>query len=171
MKKKWFMTILCLQVEQIFQRLTHKRQVGCVKGRSMQQHIWSVVSSFQTHSQGALVSFDFSNAFPILAHNFIKAVLTQIQLPAMLIEFIMSTLTAPYMFCVGQGVVPEVLFFPRAGIGQGDPFSPLLFSFYVSFLLHRLSGLSGTDPYLYVDDLYVMLTGRKFRKRLQGMIF
>ena len=83
----------------------------------MRQHMWSAVSTFHTHSQGVLVTFDFSNAFPTLAHNFIRAVLTHIQLPAMPIEFIMSTVKAPYMFCVGHGLVPEVLFFPRARIG------------------------------------------------------
>ena len=74
------------------------------------------------------------------------------------------------MFSVVLGVVREVLFFPTVGIGQGDPFSPLLFSFCVSFLLHRLSELPRTDPYLYVDDLCIMLTGRKFRKRRQRLL-
>ena len=150
-KKKWLMTIVCMQVEQIFQHLTHKQQVGCLKGRVMQQYIWSVASAFQPRSQRIVVSFDFSNAFPTLSHNFIEAVLNHIQLPLMLIRFIMSTLKAPCMFCIGQGVVPEVLFFPKAGIGQGDPFSALLFSFCVSFMLHHLSSLQHTDPYLYVD--------------------
>ena len=88
----------------------------------------------------------------------------------MLIRFIVSTLTAPYMFCVGQEVVSEILFFPRAGIGQGDPFSPLLFSFCVSFLLHPLYGLHCTDPYLYVDDLCFLLTGNKVHKKLRRLL-
>ena len=87
----------------------------------MQQHIWSIISIFQTNHQGALVSFDFSNAFPTLAHKFIEAVLTHIQMPCMLIKFIMSTLTAPYMFCVGQGVVPEVLFFLERALAKATP--------------------------------------------------
>ena len=88
----------------------------------------------------------------------------------MLIKFIMSTLTTPYMFCVGQGVVPEVFFFPRAGIGQGDPFSPVLFSFCGSFLLHRLSSLKSTDPYLYVGDYCVLPSRGKLHKKLPCLL-
>ena len=46
-KKKWIMNIVCLMVEQIFQQLTHRRQVGCVKGRHMINHIWAVRSGWE----------------------------------------------------------------------------------------------------------------------------
>ena len=67
------------------------------------------------------------NAFLTMSHNFIEAVLNLIRLLLMLIHLMMSTLTA--------------LCFSRAKIGQGDPFSSLLFSFSVSLLLHHLSKL------------------------------
>ena len=135
-KKKWLMTILCLQVEQIFQQLTHNRQVGCVKGRQMINHIWGVRSTFEMTERCLMVSFDFSNAFPTLSHTFIQAVLQLIELPIGYVLFVLATLRTPYQFCVGRGVVRDVSYVPKAGIGQGDPFSPVLFSFCVSFVLH-----------------------------------
>ena len=81
-KKQWPMNIVCLQVEQHFQRLTYRCQVGCVKGRQMFHHIWSTSSGYEDMSQGILVSFDFSNAFPSLSQAFIADVLESICLPA-----------------------------------------------------------------------------------------
>ena len=104
----------------------------------MIRHMWGVKGGFESLNKGVLASFDFSNAFPTLSHNFFQAVLQLIHLPPFRMMFILSTLTAPYHFCVGEGVVPEVLFQTLAGIGQGDPYSPpsvLVFRFVCSF--HR----------------------------------
>ena len=159
-KKKWIMNIVCLMVEQIFQQLTHRRQVGCVKGRHMINHIWAVRSGWEGMRSGVLVSFDFSNAIPTLTHNFITAVLRLIDLPGCMISFIFTTLTAPYHFCVGRGVVREVVFHAAAGIGQGDPFSPVLFSFCVSFVLFGFDSLMHVQAYMYADDLGALIPGR-----------
>ena len=158
-KKKWLMTILCLQVEQIFQQLTHSRQVGCVKGRQMINHIWGVRSTFEMTERCLMVSFDFSNAFPTLSHTFIQVVLQLIELPIGYVLFVLATLRTPYQFCVGRGVVRDVSYVPKAGIGQGDPFSPVLFSFCVSFVLHLLSTIRGLNSYMYADDLCTIVEG------------
>ena len=157
-KKKWLMTIVAMQIEQIIQQLSHKQQVGCIKGRHMIQHIWGVKGGFESLDKGLLVSFDFSNAFPTLSHVFIEAVLHKIQIPLFHVHFILATLVAPYHFCVGKGIVREVLFTPGAGIGQGDPFSPLLFSFCASFVLFAFDSVSSAFPFMYVDDLCVLIT-------------
>ena len=91
-KKKWLMMILCIQIEQIFQQLTHSRQVGCVKGRQMINHIWGVRSRFELLQRCLMVSFDFSNAFPTLSHAFIQAVLKLIELPIGYVMFVLATL-------------------------------------------------------------------------------
>ena len=158
-KKKWLMTILCLQVEQNFQQLTHSRQVGCVKGRQMINHIWGVRSTFEMTERCLMVSFDFSNAFPTLSHTFIQAVLQLIELPIGYVLFVLATLRTPYQFCVGRGVVRDVSYVPKAGIGQGDPFSPVLFSFSVSFVLHLLTTIRELNSYMYADDLCPIVEG------------
>ena len=157
-KKKWLMTIVAMQIEQIIQQLSHKQQVGCIKGRHMIQHIWGVKRGFESLDKGLLVSFDFSNAFPTLSHVFIEAVLHKIQIPPFHVHFILATLVTPYHFCVGKGIVREVLFTPGAGIGQGDPFSPLLFSFCAYVVLFAFNPVSSAFPFMYVDDLCVLIT-------------
>ena len=127
----------------------------------MIHHFWGVKGGYETLEKGVLVSFDFSNAFPTLAHNFIQAVLHFIQLPPFHVMFILSTLTTPYHFCAGRGIVSEVTFQPRAGIGQGDPLPPpFLFSFCASFVLFMFDELVGAYPFMYVDDLCVLVSSR-----------
>ena len=82
-------------------------------------------------------------------------------LPICYISFILSTLTAPYHFCMGRGVVQEVVFRPEAGIGQGDPFSPVLFSFCVSFVLLQLEKVACSVPFMYADNLCVLIDSKK----------
>ena len=119
-----------------------------------------VKGGYDTLEKGVLVSLDFSKAFPTLAQNFIQAVLQSIQLPPFHVMFILSTLIAPYHFCVGKGIVPEVTFQPRASIGQGDPFSPLLLSFCASFVLFMFDESVGAYPFMYVDDPCVLISSR-----------
>ena len=116
-EKKWLINIVCMSVEQIFQHLTHRRQVGRVKGRQMIHHVWGVRSGYEHMQTGALISFDSSNAFPTLTHEFIFATLHLIELPETMIAFIPSTLITPYHLCVGRGVVREVVFFQESVIG------------------------------------------------------
>ena len=65
----------------------------------------------------------------------------------------------PHQFCVGRGVVREVSYLPKVGIGQGDPLSPVLFSFCISFVLHQLSTKSGLSSYMYAPDLCSIIEG------------
>ena len=52
------------------------------------------------------------------------------------------------------------MFHPAAGIGQGDPFSPVLFSFCVSFVLFGFESLTHVQAYMYADDLGALIQGR-----------
>ena len=65
----------------------------------------------------------------------------------------------PHQFCVGRGVVREASYLPKVGIGQGDPLSPVLFSFCISFVLHQLSTKSGLSSYMYAPDLCSIIEG------------
>ena len=126
-------------------------------------------SSSSSLSKGLLVSFVFSNTFPTLPHTFVKAFLRKIQLTPFHIQFILLTLVARYHFCVGKGVVREFLFSPKAGIGQGDPFSPLQFSFCASFVLFCFDPICSAHPYMYGDDLCILITNN-FSETIQKVI-
>ena len=118
-------------------------------------------SGFEDMQFGILVRFDFSNAFRSLSHSFIAAVLKLTCLPQTYIAFILSTLVAPFHFHVGRGVVREIFFLLKAGFGQGDPFSPVLFSFCAAFVLYRIDQIPRSGPYMYADDLCVLISGRQ----------
>ena len=50
------------------------------------------------------------------------------------------------------------MFTPAAGIGQGDPFSPLWFSLCASFVLFAFKPMQSVHPFMFVDDLCVLIT-------------
>ena len=53
----------------------------------------------------------------------------------------------------------EVGYLPKAGIGQGDPFSLVLFSFCVSLVLHLLTTVRNMISFMYAYDLYCIIAG------------
>ena len=114
--------------------------------------------------------FRLFQVFPTLTHGFITAVVRLIELPDNIICFILSTLQAPFHFCVGRGVVREILFHPAAGIGQGVPFSPVLFSFCVSFVLYGFDCVDNVEAFLYADDLGALITGRRVEDTVQQIV-
>ena len=67
-------------------------------------------------------------------------------------------LVAPYHLCVGKGVVRFFSLHERE-TGQRDPFSLLLFSFCASFALFRFDVVSPAHPFMYVNDLSVLIMG------------
>ena len=90
-----------------------------------------------------------SNAFPTLTHNFITDDLHFMELPENIILVVLYALQAPFHFRVRKGVVREVLFGPIAGMGQGGRFPPVVFYFYVSFVLFRFDCIVNVEAYMY----------------------
>ena len=139
-KKIWVMNILCIRVEQIFQRLTHRKQVGCVRGKQTMHHIWGVRSQCESMSRGALVTFDFSNAFPTLTHQFISAVLQLI--------FVEDPDGALPFLC-RQGCDKGICFHARGRYWTGGPVLPCPI-FLLCLLLAVPLGKGTKEPTLHV---------------------
>ena len=107
--------------------------------------------------RGLLVSFDFSTAFPTLPRAFVEAVLQIIQIPPFRVRFILASLLAPKHFCVGKGVVMEVLF------------TPVLVSFCASFVFFNFKTPSSAFLYMYMDDLCIIIAS-KFCETLRSVM-
>ena len=105
LKKKWFMTILFIQVEDILRQITPPQQVGCIKGIQIQHHIWGVRGEWVNADDTMLLTIDYRNAFPTLSHNFIQATLNFFSFPpiGMFVKLVIAFLLSQYHFFVGCG--------------------------------------------------------------------
>ena len=121
LKKKWFMTALLIQVEDIPRQIPPPpppQQVGCIKHPQMQHHIWGVRGEWDTTESMMLLTIDYRNASPTLSHNFIRAALTFFSFPPTFVNLVISSLRSHYHFLVGSAAIKEVTFYQEAGIVQ-----------------------------------------------------
>ena len=86
-------------------------------------------------------------------------------------SLVISSLRSQYHFLVGSAAIREVIFYQEAGIGQGDPFSPQLFSFCTAIIICPLrQPRVKMRMYLYVDDFLVTF-GQETTKRQLKEVF
>ena len=84
---------------------------------------------------------------------------------------VISSLRSQYHFLVGSAAIKEVTFYQEAGIGQGDPFSPQLFSFCATIIIYPLRHLRvKMGMYLHVDD-FLITFGRETTKQQLQQVF
>ena len=115
-----------------------------------------------------LLTIDYRNAFPTLSHNFIRAALTFFSFPPTFVNLIISSLRSHYHFLVGSAAIKEVTFYQEASIGQGDPFSPQVFSFCAAIIIYPLRHLRfKMGMYLYVDDFLITFGPETTKRQLQ----
>ena len=116
-------------------------QQGFLPGRSMLRNVFDIDEAAMTtalaHDDGALLLFDFSAAFPSIAHGFLFASLEHLGLPAYVLTFI-RTLYNRTACRVALGGVTSEIFPLGAGIRQGCPLSPLLYVTVAESLLRAL---------------------------------
>ena len=122
----------------------------------MQHHIWGVREEWDTAESMMLLTIDYRNAFPTLSHNFIRAALTFFSFPPTFVNLAISSLKSHYHFLVGSAAIKEATFCQEAGIGQGDPFSPQLFSAQlIAGSQCLLLSASTTDNCTYQHEMYI----------------
>ena len=72
---------------------------------------------------------------------------------------------------MGSAAIREVIFYQEAGIGQGDPFSPQLFSFCAAIIIYPLRQLRvKMGMYLYVDE-FLIVFGHEITQRQLTQLF
>ena len=159
-RQKWLTNILLIQLEDVLLHCIPAQQTGFLRHRSILQHVYGSWALSDGLQEGAALSVDFKNAFPTMSHEMVAAALGLMCIPFLYIGLILHLLRAPYLYSVGKGYVPGVYHYPRAGMRQGDPLSPALFSPVASFVIFPLQDLDlGLTVMMYADDLIIFLDG------------
>ena len=106
---------------------------------------------------GMAIFFDFRAAFPSVAHGFLREALAAIGLPPWVLSFV-DVLYKQNKCTLVAGGRQHLGFELLAGIRQGCPLSPLLFSAAVDILLRRIARLvPAATIRAYADDVAVVL--------------
>ena len=115
-----------------------------------------------------LLTIDYRIALRTLSHNFIQAALNFFSFPPMFVKLGIASLRSQYRFLVGCAAIKEFTFSHEAGIDQGDPFPPQLFSFCAAIAIYPLHELQAPLAlYLYVDDFLITFASHVTLRQLE----
>ena len=166
---------LCRAMEEKVEQWAHASQRGFLRGRSMLQNILDVEtkSIVYAHEQYGLLArpvtilFDFANAFPSLAHEFLWMVLHFIGVPPLVIGAIQQLYKNNTHLWEFRGRTRKV-YIAKSGVKQGGPLSALLFVIAIDCFLAALASLLAVGDVLtaFADDIAVVIrdlwcTGRQ----------
>ena len=117
------------------------RQQGFIRGRSILKNLFEVdTASMHTplmQDNGACVLLDFASAFPSISQAYMMEVLSSIGVPSSALNFIASLYDESYCRIQLNGSMGDA-FYLKAGVRQGCPLSPLLYSVIAEVLLDNI---------------------------------
>ena len=174
-KTKWIMMTILVQVEDAMAQIVPPQQKAYLKGRRMEDHLYSVMAHWETpplpgHGE-AWIAIDYMKAFDSVNHALVEALLSLIKLPTYMINICLSVMQGDVLFLVGRRLVREVVSRPLSGIRQGDPFSPVIFVLVTSLLLF-VKRRDDCLFWLYSDDTLIRVTGppSELQARVAGVL-
>ncbi|CAK0879300.1 unnamed protein product [Prorocentrum cordatum] len=146
-----------LRVEPLLAEWVSDMQQGFLVGRSLFSNVVAVDHDMMRcalqEEAGAAIFFEFRAAFPSVAHDFLRCVLSHLRLPGWFLHFFEALYKDNKCELVVAGS-RHPGFALKAGIRQGCPLSPLIFAVAADILLRRLRRLSlGSLRRAYADDL------------------
>ncbi|KAK7245383.1 hypothetical protein RIF29_40223 [Crotalaria pallida] len=120
------------------------QQVGFIPGRNIQDNI--IIAQELIHSMKRMkrkksfmtIKFDLEKAYDRLSWGFIRKCLSELNLPACLINLIMNCIITSSFKLLWNGEKTDS-FLPSRGVRQGDPLSPFLFVICMDKLSHMIT--------------------------------
>ena len=174
-KTKWLMTVFLVQIEDVMAQLVPPQQKAYLKGRCMEDHLFSVMADWETppvRGMGEVwVAVDYTKAYDSINHALVEALLMFIGMARFMIRVCLSVMKGGIHFLVGRQVVSEVVLHPKSGIRQGDPLSPVIFVL-VTVLLLFVKRRTDCSFWLYSDDVLLKVSGKpeELHARVGGVL-
>ena len=156
---KWITTVLFIQIEEILAQSVHPSQVDSIRGRQMQNHLWSPGSLCEALPSYVAVEVNFVTQFTSRSHLFISWVLKCFCLHINYIRPVIIGMKAPHKFMLGVRPIQNIMFSPECGICEGGILSPTPFSMYGSLFLWQPWAeylLDLVSTFMCVDDLMLV---------------
>ena len=157
--------ILCsavrIHVEPLVTTGVSPEQRGFLRGRSMLANVFDIEEDMMenalTQDFSLAVFLDFESAFPSLSQTFIHRVLAARDWPSWFRNFVSVLYDNNYCYLTLNGSSGEG-FGISAGVRQGCPLSPLIFSIISDVLIRRVRRLlPGVTLRAYADDIALVL--------------
>jgi hypothetical protein len=155
------------------EKILHTNQSGFRKHHSTQDNIFKILESckngLQSNRNAGIVLFDIEKAFDKAPHKGILRKLEYYNCPILLRNLLGSFLSKRKFFVDINGETSN-LYSIKAGVPQGSPLSPLLFSLFINGIGKELDKLDIKFA-LFADDLTIWVVNKinkYIEKRLQS---